>query len=696
MEPTLLRSDNPSAMRQSVSRYLVQLWALLGRSVPARVGAGVAVAILWVSPFDVAAQEASDPDVQADQAADLPDLGLEDLLHVKVYAASRVVQDVTQAPASITVVFADEIRRQGYRTLADVLRGVRGFYVTNDRNYSYVGVRGFLRPGDYNGRILLLVNGHRMNDSVFEQALIGTESPIDISLIDRVEVIRGPSSSLYGTSAFFAVVNLITRMGHAVNGVEAEVESGSQGWHRGRLAAGGRTARGFEGLFSLSALASDGNNHLYYPEFDDTPTRGVVAGADADRATSLYASGSGYGLAAQVSFGTRTKVIPTAPFDTVFDDPRTQTRDVRGFADLRYSRQLDPRTRLDSRASYDQYDYDGTFAYDTGLFTDDARGAWLTAEGSVVRQMGPHALTVGSEYRQNLRQNQSAADETGMLLDDRRQSRTAALFAEDEFRLNPHVLINAGVRWDEYFGIFGGTVNPRVGIIVTPRAGSTLKALYGRAFRAPNPFELYYDQDARSALLQPERIRTFELVWEQQLASRLQVTGSLFGNRVSDLITQRSGSSETIDGLYYGNGDGVRARGVEVELEGELPGRAHVRFAQVVQAARVDTTGLIVSNSPRTLTTAVVDVPVPGTDAVVAFNGYYIGQRRRMNGGLVEGAFVGNLSVTRQVASRGLGVGVALYNLFDAAYGDPGSAEHRQDVLPQDGRTALARLSWRF
>lgn len=633
---------------------------------------------------------------QSDSQADLPDLGLEDLLHVKVYAASRVVQDVTQAPASVTVIFADEIRRQGYRTLADVLRGVRGFYVTNDRNYSYVGVRGFLRPGDYNGRILLLVNGHRMNDSVFEQALVGTESPVDISLIDRVEVIRGPSSSLYGTSAFFAVVNLITRTGHGVAGVEGEVETGSQTWRRGRVTMGGRSARGYEGLFSVSAFASDGNRSLYYPEFDTAQTPGVAIDADGDRATDLYASGRMNGLTAQVSFGTRTKVIPTAPFDTLFGDARTRTRDARGFADLQYTRQLDPRTRLEARAAYDHYDYDGTFAYATGLFNDDGRGVWLTGEGSVVRQIGAHALTVGTEYRHNLRQDQSAQDETGLLLDDRRHSRTAALFAEDEFRLHPRVLINAGVRWDEYFGIFGGTVNPRVGIIVSPTAGSTVKALYGRAFRAPNPFELYYDQDARSAQLQPERIRTFEVVWEQRIAARLQVSASAFGNRVSDLITQRSGSSETIDGLYYGNADVVRARGVEVELQGELPGRAHARVAQVVQATRLVSTGSIVSNSPRALTTLVLDMPVPGTDAVVAFNAFYIGERRRVNGGVVEGAFVGNVSLTRRPPTRGLGVGLTVYNLFGAAYGDPGSVEHRQEVLPQDGRTALARLSWRF
>ena len=87
---------------------------------------------------------------------------------------------------------------------------MRGFYVTNDRNYSYLGVRGFSRPGDYNARILLLVDGHRMNDNVFGSALLGTEFPLDVDLIERIEIIRGPSSSLYGTSAFLAVINVIT------------------------------------------------------------------------------------------------------------------------------------------------------------------------------------------------------------------------------------------------------------------------------------------------------------------------------------------------------------------------------------------------------------------------------------------------------------------------------------------------------
>src|SRR6187200_432573 len=141
-----------------------------------------------------AAQEASGQ--AASDPQQLTDLSLEDLLKLKVntvYAASKFEQEIVQAPAAVSIITAEEIQNHGYRTLADVLRSVRGFYVSYDRNYSYVGVRGFQRPGDYNGRILLLVNGHQLNDTIFESALLGTESPIDLSVIDRVEVVRGPS-----------------------------------------------------------------------------------------------------------------------------------------------------------------------------------------------------------------------------------------------------------------------------------------------------------------------------------------------------------------------------------------------------------------------------------------------------------------------------------------------------------------------
>lgn len=646
-------------------------------------------ALLIASAAPAYAQSGGDGDLTA--------LALEDLLNVKVYAASKFVQDVAQAPASVTIVPADEIRRHGYRTLADVLRGVRGFYVTDDRNYRYVGVRGFLRPGDYNGRLLLLVNGHRMNDTIYEQALLGTESPIDIDLVDRVEVIRGPSSSIYGTSAFFAVVNVITRTGRSLSGGDLGVDAGSQARLSARATAGGRTARGAEGLLSLSAFRTDGNNRIYYPEFDLPPvSNGYAVNLDDDRAARVFASGSAGHFTGQAAFGTRTKQVPTASFDTLFGDPRQETTDTRGFADLRYERRLDPRTTVEARGSLDVYRYDGAFPYSTGMFLDSGRAVWMTGEVSAARQIRAHAVTFGAEARHNLRQDQAAKQAGVSVLDDRRRSDVVAGFVEDEFRPHRAVIVNAGLRWDEYIGIFGGALSPRVGVIVTPTAGSTVKGLYGRAFRAPNPFELYYDQNALSARLTPEYIQTYELTWDQRLTPRLQASLSAFRNGVSDLISQRGGA-DTLDGLYFRNGDHVTATGFEAELQGELPGRVRTRVAHAVQNARLDETGVRISNSPRRLTTMVVDGPLPWHDLVLAFDGFTISARRSVaQQHDVKAAFVANLTLSRQPTGRGIGVGVSVYNVFGARYADPGSVEHRQSVLPQDGRTALVRTTWRF
>ena len=161
-------------------------------------------------------------------AQSLSELSLEDLMRLdagRVFGASERSQPVTEAPASVSFITAEDIARYGYRTLADILHGVRGMYVSDDRNFSFLGARGFGKPGDYNSRILLLVNGHRVNDNVFGQAEIGAEFGLDPATFERVEIIRGPASSLYGDSAFFAVVNVITKTGASLDGATVTLRS---------------------------------------------------------------------------------------------------------------------------------------------------------------------------------------------------------------------------------------------------------------------------------------------------------------------------------------------------------------------------------------------------------------------------------------------------------------------------------------
>src|SRR5579864_2153584 len=202
----------------------------------------VAVLILLLAPSRPA--EAQQP---------LPDMSLEELMSLdagRVFGASARIQPVTEAPASVSFITAEEIARYGYRTLADILRGVRGMYVTDDRNFSYLGARGFGNPGDYNGRVLLLVNGHRVNDNVYGQAEIGAEFGIAPAMFERVEIIRGPASSLYGNSAFFAVINVITKSGASLDGASLTVEAGTLGTELTRASFGRHFANGLDAAVS--------------------------------------------------------------------------------------------------------------------------------------------------------------------------------------------------------------------------------------------------------------------------------------------------------------------------------------------------------------------------------------------------------------------------------------------------------------
>src|SRR5690348_2552756 len=167
----------------------------------------------------------------------LMDLSLEELTTLKVtlvYGASKHEQTEAEAPSSVSIVTADEIKKSGYRTLADILNSVRGVYITYDRSYSYLGLRGFSRPGDYGGRILILVDGHRVNDVLYDSAFNGTDFILDVDLIERVEIIRGPGSSLYGNNAFLAVVNVITRRGGGFHGAEVSGAYASYDSYTGR------------------------------------------------------------------------------------------------------------------------------------------------------------------------------------------------------------------------------------------------------------------------------------------------------------------------------------------------------------------------------------------------------------------------------------------------------------------------------
>jgi outer membrane receptor for ferrienterochelin and colicins len=643
------------------------------------------------------------------QARPLADLELADLMKIEVqsvFGASKFLQKVTDAPATVSLVTAHDILRYGYRTLAEIIRSAPGFNVTNDRNYSYLGVRGFQRPGDYNSRILILVDGHRMNDPIYNQAYIGTEFALDVELIDRVELIRGPSSSLYGTNAFLAVINVVTKQGESLRGLNLSGDAGSLGTGRGHAAFGVRFDNGLDVMISGSRYTSHGQGRLYFPEFDDPATNnGVAEDLDADATYRTYGAFSFKGLSFQGLYGSRQKLVPTAAFATAFNDSRLETRDTQGFADLRYARALSG-WNLSSRLYYDRVSYRGRYPGDADpdgapgpLYGDFARsGSWGTEANIETILARRHKLTGGAEYRDNFQLDQGAFDVASgtVYLDDRRASRDGAVFIEDQFTLADQLILNAGIRTDRYEG-FGSTTNPRLALIFKPAPKTAVKAMWGTAFRAPTAYELHYasgDSYAPNPNLAPETIRTAEIVFERYFVDRYRIMTSVYNSQVRDLISQVA----LEDGrLQFRNLDAVSTRGLEVELEAKWGSGIAGRVAYSLQHARDRATDLALVNSAANLATANLTVPLSRLQAFAGIDLHYVGPVKTLNGTLTKPFVVPNLTLTTREFRDRLTLSVHVANLFDSKYGYPAGDEHRQNIIEQDGRTFRVGLqyAWR-
>lgn len=635
------------------------------------------------------------------QQPDLTKMSLEDVLNVQVYAASKHAQNLNDAPSSVTIVTAEEIQEYGYRTLADILQSVRSFYITSDRLYSYVGVRGFGRLGDWNSRILLLVDGHRINDNIDGQASIGSEFPVDVNLIQRVEIIRGPSSSLYGANAFFAVINVITRKAPELKGVELSFTPGSFHSYQGRVSAGGQY-KGIDAMASDTYYSSPGPT-LFFPEFDNANTNfGITSHTDYEKYDRALATISYRGFTLQGELSDWDKGMPVGYFGALFNDPRTHNLQHNDYVDLSYQHSIGANWQMAARTSWDETMLNAPVPVSSSKPPDvySYDGQWWDSDVQLSRTLfDKHKLTFGSEITDNFRQDQSNFDPDGNppVTAVPYHSLIWAIYGQGEVAISQKISLTAGLRYDHYYNGFGGTTNPRVGLIYHLLRSTTAKVLYGSAFRAPAPYELYADFGPfyeSNLSLQPETIRTVEGVVDQGLGDRLSVEGSVFHNRISKLITLNTDPSTQLS--VYQNTDGATSTGVELELNAKLIAGLRARASYGYTHTTDAITRQTPPNSPTSLVKANLGLPLLHQKLFAAADAQYTGSVTTLAGNTLAGFAVVNATLTGHTWGKHLDISASIYNLLNKKYADPARPEDPENAIPQDGRTFAIKTTFRI
>jgi len=634
---------------------------------------------------------------RAATADDLTALSLEQLLKVTIVGASKYEQKQSEVAAAVSVITRQEIKAFGWRTLNEALASLPGVHTTYDRQYRYLGARGFGLPGDFNTRVLITINGNRVNDPTFDQGPNGRDFPVDMDLIERIEFIPGPGGAVYGQNAMFGVVNVITRRGADVGGAElAAAYESPQALREGRASWGKAFANGVDVLVSASAMRARGEDRFF--DFGAAGVSGVAAGLDGERDKEFFARIARGPWSFDFVHGDHRKDDPTGAFRSDPLVPGQYQGDRYELAQLQYQDSHAHGTlEVLARLFAGQERYSSILSYGTP-FAFPAKGDWCGAELRLLSTaLADHKLMLGVEGQDNIRYDQAIQD----LADSANNifipgsGYRVGLYAQDEWRIANTLIATLGLRGDRN-NVTGNKLSPRAALIWQASPTTTLKALYGRSHRAPNAYERDYDDnvaEVANPALRGESIETLELVADHRVGRELTLRGSVHEWTMHHLITL---GTDPVSGLaQYQSGGKVEARGLELSADKTWASGARLRGSMSFQ----DTAyagGARLLNSPKLLGKLNFSSPLPVAGVRLGYELQYRSKRRTFDGTDLGSYGVSNVHLGTEALARGLELSLSVYNLFDKRYAHPGADTNWQNALEQDGRSVRGRLSYRF
>ncbi|HTJ44837.1 MAG TPA: TonB-dependent receptor [Kofleriaceae bacterium] len=645
-----------------------------------------------------------------------------------VVGAAKREQSLGTVASAVTVITSDTLRRFGYRNLSEALRSVAGVYIVDDRQIARIGVRGVQLLGDANTRILILIDGTPLNEPWSQFVDGSTAIPVSMDDVARIEVIRGPVSSIYGTNAFLGIINIVT----------VEADKGARAYGRTTIDTLGTV--GANAAFNQGDINRQvrGSVSYSYRTGERLSYEDLMGTTSADGAHALFGSiALNYDrLFAQVRAYDRMRELPGAPYNSSYGSSKNTNNDRHILAEVGYTRSVTDKVTLAVRAYANRYQYDGHLVFDSKPeFSTEATSLWYGGEVraliDLVKRDNRNLLSLTTGANVELTQTRSTAS-TAMTPIEKDFDITG-VYLEATSEPKKWFALTAGGRFDRN-SLFQNKASPRAALFLHSGDDYGVKVLYAQGFRNPSIFEAYYDDGLRFtpaldgsgvSSLKPETITSYEVVaygrpytgvklrvsaWQWDMNSLLQRQQVFIGPPVNDLR------------LRYQNSGSLISRGVEVESSyRDVAGRYAYANAALSYTGRncLGDTGLgnftldpsISKGNCDFRQNAPVFVGKAGLSSQILFDLFYasgelsyVSSRGTQDMSTTVPAYVGLDAIFYAPDVHGMDVTVGARNLLGAenvpAQSDynrgSGATEIQVLEVPGPGRMIFARVGYRF
>ncbi len=629
-----------------------------------------------------------------------------------IITATRYIKRIEEAPATATVITAEQIRNMGARDILDILKTVPGIGISRITGFNKFGIESRGIKNDHSQKVLIMIDGHRVNDPLSGGATFVFDNMM-VENIRRVEVIRGPGSALYGANAFVAVINVVTKNAVDIDGIELLSGWGSYDTQHYNIIFG----KEFSKLKIAGTLDYfDTNGPSLHIDSDFIGNSGHTDNWERKYDFGLKMS---YG---DFSFFGRYIERDRGPYigvgNALNDDSEVETSHLLG--ELNYKHDIGDNLHILAKGFYDKYH----FYADWEIFPEGALSGFPDGFIGIPETKD---RTLGSEVQLDYSLWDKNTITGGMLIEYIKQYDTrhtanfdpnrstpigplqditswgnwnkdeyrgvTALYVQDVWKFTENIEGTFGIRFD-YYSDIGETFNPRAALVWKFIENAHLKLLYGSAFRAPSFIELYNvnnPAETGNPDLNPEKIDTYEVSIGYDVAKRYSTNITYFRSVIDDSIKLDSSS-------VYANTGKVRIDGVEVEFKANLKESHYGYVNYTYQYPRDDETGSKIIDVPAHKGNVGVNFEL-GKHLNVNSNLLVVGPRRRASADIrdkLTGYELLDLTLIGKNFFRTTEFRVSIHNLLDDDYADPAATSTVADDYQRKGINFMIDFRYKF